>query len=114
MYKNPSDIPTEKVANIPTVELAKEWEAHLEFMSLARVTDLCLSCAVECDDEAPCTENRPTTSTMLPPPPVADIPIDYEPCGDCGFDHGYEQGEAAAWHREKRVNRSVSVTLLDC
>jgi len=28
--------------------------------------------------------------------PIAD----YEPCGDCGFDHSYEQAEAVAWHRE--------------
>lgn len=25
--------------------------------------------------------------------------LDYEPCGDCGFDHAYEQAEAAEAHR---------------
>lgn len=23
---------------------------------------------------------------------------DYEPCGDCGFDHAYEYEEAHGWH----------------
>ena len=23
---------------------------------------------------------------------------DYEPCGDCGFDHDYEYPQAYAWH----------------
>lgn len=27
------------------------------------------------------------------------LPIDYEPCGQCGFDHSYEQEEAIRWHR---------------
>jgi len=26
------------------------------------------------------------------------VPSDYEPCGECGFDHSYEQNEAANWH----------------
>lgn len=28
------------------------------------------------------------------------LPEDYSPCGDCGFDHGYEQEEASAKHAE--------------
>ena len=28
-----------------------------------------------------------------------DVP-DYEPCGDCGYDHGYEQAEAVKAHQE--------------
>ena len=27
-----------------------------------------------------------------------DYPSDYEPCGQCGFDHAYEPGGATAWH----------------
>lgn len=37
---------------------------------------------------------------------------DYEPCGDCGYDHGYEQSEASAAHaaldkaeRERAIER---------
>lgn len=26
---------------------------------------------------------------------------DYEPCGECGYDHGYEQQEAYDWHTKK-------------
>jgi hypothetical protein len=29
-----------------------------------------------------------------------ELPADYETCGDCGFDHGYEYEEAAKWHTE--------------
>jgi hypothetical protein len=25
-------------------------------------------------------------------------PTDYEACGECGYDHGYEPREASAWH----------------
>lgn len=28
------------------------------------------------------------------------MPTDYEPCGDCGFDHAYEQAEAVEAHRK--------------
>lgn len=27
-----------------------------------------------------------------------ELPLDYETCGDCGFDHEYEYAEAADWH----------------
>lgn len=27
-----------------------------------------------------------------------DNSCDYEPCGDCGFDHAYEPEEARLWH----------------
>ena len=27
-----------------------------------------------------------------------DLPADYEPCGECGFDHSYEQEEAVKSH----------------
>ena len=29
-----------------------------------------------------------------------NLPIDYEPCGECGFDHSYEPAQAAQWHSE--------------
>ena len=29
-----------------------------------------------------------------------DLPEDYEPCGDCGFDHSYEPYEADQVHRQ--------------
>jgi len=28
---------------------------------------------------------------------------DYEPCGDCGYDHSYEQQEAYDWHSKKEA-----------
>jgi hypothetical protein len=28
-----------------------------------------------------------------------ELPDDYEQCGTCGYDHGYEQAEAQAAHR---------------
>lgn len=30
----------------------------------------------------------------------APLPADYEPCGQCGLDHTYEQSEAQVWHRK--------------
>ncbi len=29
---------------------------------------------------------------------------DYEPCGECGFDHSYEQQEAHNWHSKNPEN----------
>ena len=29
----------------------------------------------------------------------ANLPSDYEPCGECGYDHGYEPVEAYAEHQ---------------
>lgn len=37
-------------------------------------------------------EKRPRGITAV------NIPDDYEPCGDCGFDHGYDYESAHAWH----------------
>jgi hypothetical protein len=28
----------------------------------------------------------------------SSLPRDYETCGECGFDHGYEPAEASDWH----------------
>jgi hypothetical protein len=30
----------------------------------------------------------------------SELPGDYEECGDCGYDHGYDYPEAAAWHKK--------------
>lgn len=30
---------------------------------------------------------------------MSDKPTDYEPCGQCGFDHEYEYQEAYNWHK---------------
>lgn len=30
-----------------------------------------------------------------------DLPEDYEPCGVCGFDHGYEPAESAECNHNK-------------
>lgn len=39
------------------------------------------------------------------PSDFADLPIDYEECGTCGFDHEYEPAEAAKAHPpEPRFN----------
>lgn len=35
---------------------------------------------------------------QLRAPVRPEFPSDYEPCGDCGFDHAYEQGDAHEWH----------------
>ena len=32
----------------------------------------------------------------------ANMPSDYEPCGDCGFDHSYEYEQAYAWHNDRQ------------
>ena len=32
---------------------------------------------------------------------MESTPDDYEPCGDCGFDHGYEQDAAVKAHGMK-------------
>lgn len=37
-----------------------------------------------------------------------DLPEDYEPCGDCGFDHGYEQAESIQAH--ERLDAEVKPT----
>lgn len=37
------------------------------------------------------------TTVESPIDPV--LPDDYEPCGDCGYDHSYEYTEAQKWHR---------------
>ncbi len=29
-----------------------------------------------------------------------ELPSDYEPCGECGWDHEYEPAMAVAWHKE--------------
>lgn len=31
-------------------------------------------------------------------PAASALPVDYEACGLCGFDHSYEYEEAADWH----------------
>jgi hypothetical protein len=36
-----------------------------------------------------------------------NLPEDYEPCGECGFDHGYEYEEALKWHNHKHVEDIV-------
>lgn len=42
-----------------------------------------------------------------------DIPRDYEPCADCGFDHEYEWIEAQAWH-EKDASESILEVCEEC
>lgn len=32
-----------------------------------------------------------------------NVPADYEACGECGFDHGYEQTSAARWHAKDTI-----------
>lgn len=48
--------------------------------------------------EASVQEARTALINTLEGIPEATRPSDYEPCGDCGFDHGYEQDEAAQAH----------------
>jgi hypothetical protein len=31
-----------------------------------------------------------------------NMPSDYEPCGDCGYDHSYEYEKAYAWHNDRQ------------
>jgi hypothetical protein len=37
---------------------------------------------------------------------VADLPEDYEPCGDCGYDHDYEYEQAHSWHTKNHGSYS--------
>jgi len=37
-------------------------------------------------------------ATITWEPPKEKLPSDYEPCGDCGYDHAYEQDEAVKTH----------------
>lgn len=48
--------------------------------------------------EASVQEARTALVNTLEGIPEPTRPSDYEPCGDCGFDHGYEQDEAAKTH----------------
>ena len=32
---------------------------------------------------------------------LGNLPEDYEPCGECGFDHNYEYESAYKWHSER-------------
>jgi site-specific DNA-methyltransferase (adenine-specific) len=40
---------------------------------------------------------------------LAQVPTDYEACGDCGFDHDYESAEAARWHNDNPGSYGVQV-----
>lgn len=40
------------------------------------------------------------THDRLCPCSWRDLPSDYEPCGQCGFDHSYEYPQAHDWHTE--------------
>lgn len=35
------------------------------------------------------------------------LPTDYEPCGECGYDHSYEPQEAYDWHKKSDENHVV-------
>lgn len=39
------------------------------------------------------------------------FPGDYEACGDCGFDHGYEQAAAIAWHEKNDRSAHIEPQL---
>ncbi len=45
-----------------------------------------------------CGNNRPDQGEC-PHCGAGVLPDDYEPCGDCGFDHDYEAQEAYVQHR---------------
>ena len=41
-----------------------------------------------------------------------NYPSDYEPCGQCGFDHAYEMESATAWHvKEVECGHCFGVSL---
>ena len=42
---------------------------------------------IEPEEDCPPLKKRP-----------GELPLDYEPCGDCGFDHDYDYPAAAEWH----------------
>lgn len=42
---------------------------------------------------------------------VVLYPSDYEACGDCGYDHGYEQEEARRWHATNDRKQEVTPQL---
>ncbi len=40
-----------------------------------------------------------------------ELPSDYEPCGECEFDHAYEQDEAVRAHRRLCNSNAIVVEL---
>jgi uncharacterized membrane protein YgaE (UPF0421/DUF939 family) len=40
-----------------------------------------------------------------------ELPSDYEPCGECNFDHSYEYEEAHKWHKEHSELESAEKDL---
>lgn len=36
-----------------------------------------------------------------------ELPLDYEPCGSCGFDHEYEPAQAYAEHTRQSAQETV-------
>lgn len=42
---------------------------------------------------------------------IVIYPSDYEPCGECGYDHGYEYEEAHKWHSANDERRELALGL---
>lgn len=36
-----------------------------------------------------------------------ELPTDYEVCGECGYDHGYDYEEAYKWHKAEETRMAL-------
>lgn len=43
---------------------------------------------------------------------LGEMPEDYEPCGECGHDHAYEQEDARRWHDQQEEARLEKLDAL--
>ena len=44
---------------------------------------------------------------------ITCTPVDYEPCGNCGYDHAYEPFESALWHLNELSEHVCKVMYID-
>ena len=51
-----------------------------------------------------CLNDRPNDEEICPHCGADKLPKDYEPCGECGFDHEYEAQSANATHSRMEVD----------
>jgi len=98
-------------------EILDDLADHLNEDELAYVTSCFLEASMHMNEAFKCYDDVIEKLQKDIPPGIVDrgnvkkdispdidnnenLPSDYEPCGYCGFDHGYEYEEAYKWHKE--------------